>query len=387
VVGCGGRTDRVTNVTHDSVVFHLTVKCDPDDERGEVWYSVRREGTSEFVRATERLSFDCSGTADLSDRPLPSTTPLLAGTRYHFRTEVDLDPPSGDGTADGWVDRTGAINGTNYGSFRTHPITVAAAGDIADPDEADLDDDATAQLIQVIDPEHVFALGDLAYDDGELVDFRQHYHASWGQFNSKTKPVPGNHEYHVESAAGYFDYFNGVGETSGIAGERGKGYYAFDVGKWRVYALNSEIGIDANSEQVRWLKDDLAANPRSCSIAFDHRPRFTSGNYNDLESIAPVFEVLYDNGVEMLLSGHDHNYQRYGKLTPTGTESSAGVRQFVVGTGGRGGYGLQPDPRREEGQTGTFGVLELKLYNDRYDWRFVPIAGQTYTDSGSQACH
>jgi hypothetical protein len=385
--GCEGVTDRVTNVTADSAVFKLTVKCGNVNERGEAWYSVRREETTQFVPATERLRFDCRSGEDRVDVPLPSTTPLLSDTRYHFRTEVDLDPANADGSADGWVDRDYAVNGTNYASFRTRPIKVAAGGDVADPDIADLDDDATADVIQAIDPLHLLALGDLAYDNGELENFRQFYDPSWGRFKSRTKPVPGNHEYNLGPATGYFDYFNGVGQANGIAGERGKGYYAFDVGTWRVYALNSEIAIDANSDQVTWLQSDLAANPRSCSLAFVHKPRFSGGNYTDNESLAPMFQVLYDNGVELVLSGHDHNYQRYGKLTPAGTESSVGVRQFVVGTGGRSGYALRPDRRREEGQSGTFGVLELKLYRARYAWHFRPIAGQTYADFGAQACH
>lgn len=385
--GCEDATDRVTNVTHDSAVFKLTVKCADADEQGEAWYSIRRLDTVEFLPATERLRFDCRSGENRVDVPLPTTTPLMSDTRYYFRTEVDLDPQNGDGSADGWVDRNDAVNGTAYASFRTRPIELAAAGDVADPDIADLDDDATADVIQTIDPLHLLALGDLAYNNGELANFQQFYDPSWGRFKSRTRPVPGNHEYNLEPATGYFDYFNGVGQASGIAGERGKGYYAFDVGSWRVYALNSEIAIDASSEQVTWLKADLAANRRSCSLAFVHKPRFTGGNYTDFESIAPIFQVLFDNGVEMLLSGHDHNYQRYGKMAPDGTASEVGVRQFVVGTGGRGSYALQPDPRREAGQSGTFGVLELRLYNNRYRWRFAPVADQTYTDNGSQVCH
>jgi acid phosphatase type 7 len=239
----------------------------------------------------------------------------------------------------------------------------------------------------------VLALGDLQYESGVLADFEQSYALSWGRVKDWTYPVPGNHEYQTPAAAGYFDYFNGPGVASGRAGDRTKGYYAFDLGAWRLYALNSSCsgagGCGPGSPQETWLRSDLAANPRACVLAYAHQARFASGRYVDDPAYEALWQALHEAGAEVVLGGHDHNYQRYAPLTPSGApDPERGIRQFIVGTGGKSHYLLAPaPPAREAANDDTYGVLRLALHPSGYDWTFVPEAGRTFTDSGSDNCH
>jgi acid phosphatase type 7 len=227
----------------------------------------------------------------------------------------------------------------------------------------------------------VLPLGDIQYEDATLAKFWQSYDLSWGRFKSKTRPAPGNHEYLTFGAAGYFDYFGTA------AGERGKGYYAHELGTWRLYALNSNISMSAGSAQEQWLRQDLAANPRSCVLAYFHHPRFSAGHYSDSTSTKPLWDALHAHGAELVLNGHDHNYQRYRPMRPDGTADPNGIREIIVGTGGKNHTALRADSRREAANDTTFGVLKLTLRPDGYDWRFVPEAGATYSDAGSSLCH
>jgi hypothetical protein len=216
------------------------------------------------------------------------------------------------------------------------------------------------------------------------------YHPTWGRVKSISHPVIGNHE---GSGTGYYDYFNGVGVADGPAGPRGKGWYSFDVGTWHLVALNSNcdaVDCTAGSEQEEWLRADLAAHRTSCTLAFWHHPRYSSGHDDNNTFVQPLWEALDDAGAEIVLSGHSHDYERVAPVDPDGTVDQAeGIRQFVVGTGGAfftGGLGSRI-PQSEAAQNTTFGVLFLTLHPTSYDWRFVPEAGETFTDSGSTACH
>ena len=245
----------------------------------------------------------------------------------------------------------------------------------------------TSDLLLKLDLTAVLTLGDNQYEDGALAAYRASYHPSWGRVKSITHPVPGNHEYLTPGAAGYFDYFGAQ------AGERNKGYYAFDVGKWRLYAINSNCsqvgGCGAGSPQLEWLKADLAANPRSCALAYSHHPRFSSGQHGSFRSMAVIWRTLDAAGAELFLSGHDHNYERFAPQSPAGRSDLAkGIRQFVVGTGGKNPRPLRSEqPNSEVRNDDAFGVLELKLHPKGYEWRFVPEQDATFTDSGSGACH
>lgn len=254
-------------------------------------------------------------------------------------------------------------------------FVIAAAGDIAGGNSGD---DETAAVLDRIAPNVVLSLGDNAYPDGALSEFKTFYEPTWGRHRARTRPSPGNHDYHTEGASGYFTYF----------GARAPGpYYSFDLGGWHLVSLDSEVSMSAGSEQYEWLQDDLASSTARCTLAYWHKPRFTAGKYDDFTFTAPIWRLLYSARAEMVLNGHDHNYQRYEPMTPEGTPAPVrGIREFVVGTGGRSLYELSHDPRREAAQARVLGVLQLTLRPAGYDWRFAPVSGG-YSDSGSAECH
>jgi hypothetical protein len=266
----------------------------------------------------------------------------------------------------------------------TASATLLAAGDIADCDSDG--DEATAALLDGL-PGTVATLGDTVYEAGSASEFAQCYDPSWGRHKSRTRPAVGNHEYLTAEAAGYFGYFGAA------AGDPTKGYYSYDLGSWHIVVLNSNCskvgGCDQGSPQEQWLRQDLAAHPTSCTLAYWHHPRFSFGAYSDDTRTQALWQALYEFGAEIVLAGHDHNYQRYAPQTPAGTVDRArGIRQFVVGTGGKSNTMLQTPPPNVEAFNGTTdGILQLTLHPTSYDWRFIPIAGQRFTDAGSGVCH
>jgi len=283
------------------------------------------------------------------------------------------------------ADRSGASQKTTP-QGGGDPVVVAA-GDIADCQSQG--DEATAKLVSDIEGT-VLTLGDEAYPDGSAEDFRECYDPSWGRFKARTKPTPGNHEYLTEGAQGYFDYFGKA------AGDPGKGYYSYDLGEWHLVSLNSNICDEANrcdssSPQVRWLKTDLAANAdKRCTLAYMHHPRFSSGEeHGNTTAVKTLWEVLYKAGADVVLSGHEHTYERFALQDPDGeADPKRGIREFVVGTGGRSHYPiLDPIANSEVHNDDTYGVLKLTLHSDWYEWRFVPVEGETFTDFGSWSCH
>ena len=265
------------------------------------------------------------------------------------------------------------------------PAVLVGAGDIASCD--DEADEATAKLLDVIEGT-VFTLGDNAYPDGSARQFAECYEPTWGRHKDRTRPAAGNHDYETENAAAYFDYF---GEA---AGDPETGYYSYDLGAWHVVVLNSNCdeigGCDAGSDQERWLRDDLAAHPAACTVAYWHHPRFSSGkNHGDEPEVAPLWDALYDAGADVILAGHDHLYERFAPQDADGDADPArGIRSFVVGTGGKDRYRLEePRPNSEVRDDDTHGVLVVMLHPTGYDWSFRPIAGQTFHDEGTAACH
>jgi hypothetical protein len=264
-------------------------------------------------------------------------------------------------------------------------VTVAAAGDICGSAC-----NQTRPLVESMNPAAVITAGDNAYESGTLTEYNNSYNPQWGVFKSKTFPTPGNHEYNTSNAKGYFDYFNGVGQNTGRAGERGKGYYSFDVGDWHFVALNSNISKSASSTQVQWLRADLAASTKPCTAAYWHHSRFAAGNYGDNTAMQPFFQALYDYKADLVVSGHDHNYIRFAPSKPDGTKDTVnGVRQLLIGTGGRALYGAGGTTRAtiEKKEYSTFGVGKLTLTATGYTAAFVPVAGRTFTDSVQGTCH
>lgn len=273
----------------------------------------------------------------------------------------------------------------------TGEFVVMGAGDIACeppslPYGSTCHEYATSELLASADL--VLALGDIQYQDATLDKFLRSYDLSWGRFKERTRPAVGNHEYLTAGAAGYFDYFGS------LAGERGKGYYSFDAGGWHFVALNSQCsavgGCGPGSRQYEWLRADLAASKAPCTAAYWHHPRFSAGQYGNDSDYQAFWELLYADGAELALAGHDHSYQRYAPMTPNGQRDDArGIREFVVGTGGKNHYAVKSStvPNREVAEDSTFGVLKLTLRANGYDWAFVPEAGETFTDAGTGVCH
>ena len=269
------------------------------------------------------------------------------------------------------------------------PISIVAAGDIACAALANrnpphnCDQGGTAALIGSLDPVAILALGDDQYENGGLSDYRSVYAVSWGAYLGRTFPTPGNHEYETPGASGYFAYFGKRAPAS---------YYSFDLGAWHLISLNSECshigGCGARSVEETWLRADLAANAHKCTLAYWHEPRWTNGEHPDATQMAVIWDDLVASHATLVLSGHNHDYERYAPMDANGNASPGGVREFVVGTGGRNHYPILKPPLASEQVSNdkTFGVLQLTLSPGSYAWRFVPAASYTFTDAGTGTC-
>lgn len=257
------------------------------------------------------------------------------------------------------------------------PEVFVGAGDIAQCATGG-DHEETARLLDSI-PGTVFALGDNAYQSGTLQEYKDCYDRFWGRHRQRTRPVPGNHEYETPGAAGYFDYFGSN------AGPRGAGYYSFDLGSWHIVALNSNIPVGGSSAQAAWLRADLAANPSRCTLAYWHYPRFSSGRHGNYDRLSEFWRILSEAGAELVLSGHDHTYERFAPQDAEGLADARGIRQFVAGTGGAKLYPFTIIRPNSEVRLSALGVLKLTLRTGGYDWEFVTVSG--VGDFGTGACH
>jgi acid phosphatase type 7 len=277
------------------------------------------------------------------------------------------------------------------GASASDPV-IAAAGDIVcasnTPTAMTCRHRFTADILKAGGFDAVLTLGDNQYETGSLTNFRRYYNPTWGAVKAITHPTPGNHEYGTPQAAGYFAYFGAA------AGDRRKGYYSFNVGRWHLIALNSNCesvgGCDRGSPQELWLRADLAANQNACTMAYWHHPRFVSGSVHEGDTRMEAFwQALYDFRADLVLSGHAHNYERFAPQTPTGNaDPENGIREFVVGTGGRNLHLFGPTvaPNSVVRHDETFGVLKMTLHATSYDWEFIPEAGRTFTDVGTASC-
>ena len=264
---------------------------------------------------------------------------------------------------------------------------VMAAGDIAcapdDPTTSDeCRDGQTANLLVDHDPDRVLTLGDNQYDEGQLREFRNAYDKTWGRVKNKTRSTAGNHEYRTEGAKGYFNYFGWR------AGKPSKGYYSFSIEGWRLIALNSNKSTSRGSRQVEWLRRNLASHPAACTLAYFHHPLFSSGEHGNNPFMKPIYRVLNAAGTELVLTGHDHDYERFAPMNAGGQRRSNGIRAFVVGTGGANHRPFEDiQPRSRVRNANTFGVLKLTLQKGAYEWEFIPEAGGFFTDAGQDTCH
>jgi hypothetical protein len=267
-----------------------------------------------------------------------------------------------------------------YAVIAVGPPVLVGAGDIADCNLASRL--ATAAALDTI-AGVVFTAGDNAYQDGTTQDYARCYAPSWGRQRARTRPTPGAHDYHTPGAYPYFAYFGAN------AGDSGKGYYSYELGTWHVIAINSNIGHGAGSPQEQWLRADLAAHATQCTVAYWYAPRFSSGVHGNDVTMTAIWQALYDAGADVVISGHDHIYERFAPQTPNGTSDvTRGIREFVVGTGGADLTAVaHVRPNSEVRITGMYGVLKLSLQPTGYSWRFVPARGATTTDSSSASCH
>ena len=274
------------------------------------------------------------------------------------------------------------------GTLPTPPATVVAVADIAcrapyETSEQRCRHAETATLTERLEPDVVAIAGDVQYDDGRLSEFRGSFHPTWGQLSAPIRAVPGNHEYRTPGASGFFDYF------AWQAGWRPPPWYAYDVGPWRLIALNSNCEperVDCVAEE-QWLRANLDAEPHRCTLAYWHHPRFSSGFHGSDPRSAGLWSALDAAGAEIVISGHDHHYERFAPQDVAGQLNPDGIRQFVVGTGGNAPSVIREPlaPHSERRQNTDFGVLLLRLYEDAYSWRFVALGGRVL-DSGNGSC-
>jgi acid phosphatase type 7 len=266
---------------------------------------------------------------------------------------------------------------------------LLAAGDIAECDHQG--DEATARILAEYPDAIIAPLGDLAYPQGTAAEFEDCYGPSWGQFKDRTRPATGNHDHSTTNAQGYWDYFGAVG------GPYDRYYYSYDFGAWHVVVLNSDCwridGCGLDDPQGKWLRQDLQRHEALCTLAYWHRPPFSSGRYGDAKDTArvrPLWQAVVAEGVDLVLTGHEHSYERFAPMDGEGQrDDEKGVRLIVAGTGGGNlrTFKYDPTPTTEIRNDDTWGVLKLTLKPAGYDWEFLPVEGETFTDSGSGTCH
>jgi hypothetical protein len=269
---------------------------------------------------------------------------------------------------------------TRPAAARPKPATIVAAGDISKDRMAD--QQLTARLVHSLRPTRVLALGDLQYPAGSYRDFLAYYDPTWGRFKDKTIPAPGNHEYETPGARGYLRYFGKRARPLGHT------YFSRSVAGWHIVSLDSNIEHDARSPQLRWLRRDLAAARQDCVLALWHHPRFSSGvKHGGDPSVTPLWRALYRARADVVLNGHEHNYERFSKRRPSGRFARHGIREFVVGTGGAGHYPFGRPVRNSVRRiTNVFGALEITLRPHAYGWRFVTPGG-IVRDRGRSGCN
>jgi acid phosphatase type 7 len=281
------------------------------------------------------------------------------------------------------------MGGDSDENTATGSNVLLAAGDIAECEHPG--DEATARILARFPDATIQTLGDNAYQEGTSADFNACFAPSWGRFKDRTWAATGNHDHSTKDAQGYSDYFGTRG------GPHDKYYYSYDLGAWHVVVLNGDCwrigGCELNDPQIEWLRRDLEEHASACTLAVAHRPPFSSGRYGDPEDtrrVRPIWQVLYEEGVEVFLTAHEHSYERFAPMNAQGErDDEGGVRLFVAGTGGGNlrGFKYDPLPTTEIRNDDTWGVLKLNLKQAGYDWEFLPVEGKTFTDSGSGTCH
>jgi PKD repeat protein len=397
VAGNGTYDFALTSTSSNSAIFSSREGAQPPE-----LLITRSGGEAQPLPVASFIAAPLSGTAPLAVDFTDTSTGPASTWAWDFHA---------DGTVDSTAERPIHIyrepgqysvrltvgNGSGTDSVVRDALITVAPGPVASPDDpvmvgagdiagcSVLGDEATAAIIDGI-AGTVFTTGDNVYDDGTAEEFANCYHPSWGRHLARTRPTVGNHEYRTANAGPYFEYFGAA------AGRPGEGWYSYDLGGWHVVVLNSNCtdigGCGAGSAQDAWLQADLAASDASCTVALWHHPRFSSGHHGNEASMAYFWSLLEAEGTELALVGHDHNYERFAAQTSTGVASSAGIREIVVGTGGKS---LSPllaaKPNSEVRDSSTAGVLKLTLHAAGYSWEFLPATTGGFVDAGSDTCH
>jgi hypothetical protein len=329
-------------------------------------------GRRPTVASAPPSSSAAAGGSTVSPSPAaPSVTPPAS-------SDTPAASPSGSGATASGSTAPSAPASPGAGD----PVLVGA-GDIADCGTTD--DTATARLVDGVQGT-VFTAGDNAYPDGRAEDYRDCYDPTWGPFKDRTRPAPGNHDWVTKDLKGYLDYFGTAAAPDGLP------WYSYDLGTWHIVVLDSMCqetgGCGEGSAQGRWLAADLAASGAHCTLAIWHHPRFSSGEHGNDLGPAPFWDDLYAADADVVVNGHDHDYERFAPQDPGGREDrQRGIREFVVGTGGKELRAFKdPIPNSELRAAMIHGVLKLVLHPDSYDWTFIPTGG-SFADSGSGPCH
>jgi hypothetical protein len=357
----------------------------------EVTSYVTHEGTFSFEISTSGVTaISLSSRESGTDAPqlvittsAPTSTATVTSTAVFTPTNTPTSIP------------TAMLTATPTSQPSGSDPTIMAAGDII-CDSLTTSSTACQQMAAsqvAVDqlPSAALILGDLCHTPS--VDcFDNYFNPSWGRLFSISHPTTGNHDYLVAGAVYYFDYWNGIGNANGPAGDRSQGYYSFDIGTWHIIALNSQCseagGCNSGSPQYTWLQQDLQTHANLCTLAYYHIPVFSSGGRAN-NNMKQIYTLLYDHNVEVVLNGHDHIYERFAPQDSNGlADPSRGIREFIVGTGGANHTSIAAvQPNSEVRNTDTFGALKLTLHPDRYDWQFIHVAGKTFSDSGTTFCH
>jgi hypothetical protein len=347
---------------------------------GATSYNVYRDLVGTAIATVTTTSFTDTGLT-------PSTT---------YQYQVSAVNTAGESA------KAGPVSATTQAAGGVTGPQIAVAGDIScDPiSGATCRNRAmqTSDLIVGQGYDAVLTLGDNQYDCGGYSAFLQNYDLTWGRVKSITHPIPGEDDWLTTGGTdcpsvpgdGYFDYFNGVGAPTGPAGNRGEGYYSWNLGSWHLVALNSvctTVPCTSTSAQVQWLQADLAADTAQCTLIYSHNPHFSSAGAATTGSRTSQFwSAAINDGAELMLNGNAHAYERFAPQTAAGTASPTGLREIIAGTGGKSLATFKTVAANSEVRVRSFGVLELTLGSGAYSWRFRTTAG-TVADSGTDTCH
>ena len=385
------KVDNTGLVTGKAQGGPVAITATSEGQSGTAAITVANIPVSSVAVTPATASVLVNGTVQLTATPKDSAGNPLSGRTITWAASNAAATVSTSGLVRGVTAGTDTITATSGGKTGLATIAVmdttavlVGAGDIAAcPNDVDIvdGDDSTATILDTI-PGTVFTLGDNAYENGTATEFTNCYNPSWGRHKARTRPTPGNHEYVTAGAAGYFGYFGAA------ASDPTKGYYSYDLGAWHVVVLNNYVAQNIGSAQEQWLRADLAASTKQCTIAMWHEPLFSSGPKGGTPGSLALWQALYAYGAEIVLNGHEHNYQRFAPQRPDGTPDPAfGIREFVVGTGGESHDGVHSLATTEAQIGGEYGVIKLTLQPGGYTWQFIPQAGKTTTDQGSGTCH